>query len=136
MLSRVWVVAGIVMVLTGALCADGLDQGNGAGEANGITPAVWVSIGVLAVGVLGFLAGRWDRARVRKSEKAKTIGAEEAKAELHRERQQTQQESDRERYENTLRQELGSVRMLGAPDIPNVPVHLLDTFVSLDISKT
>ena len=49
-------------------------------------------------------------------------------------RRPQQNKPSRERFENTLREELGSVRMLGSPDIPNVPVGVLDTFVSLDIS--
>jgi flagellar biosynthesis GTPase FlhF len=39
-------------------------------------------------------------------------------------------------YKRILREELGTVRMLGSPDVPNVPVDLLDTFVSLDITAT
>ena len=41
-----------------------------------------------------------------------------------------------DRYRATLKEELGWVKMLGSPDIPNLPVHLLDTFVSLRISET
>jgi len=122
--------------MSGALYANDPNQNSGTGQTDGISPAVWVSMGVLAVGVLGFLAGRWDRSRTRQNEQAKTVGQEQGRVEFQRAHQHTQQESGRERYENTLRQELGSVRMLGSPDIPNVPVQLLDTFVSLDISTS
>ncbi len=37
-------------------------------------------------------------------------------------------------YRAVLRDELGTVKMLGSPDVPSVPVDLLDTFVSLDIT--
>ncbi|MBN1548436.1 MAG: SUMF1/EgtB/PvdO family nonheme iron enzyme [Syntrophaceae bacterium] len=37
-------------------------------------------------------------------------------------------------YRKVLKEELGSIKMLGSPDVPNVPVDLLDTFVSLDIT--
>ena len=37
-------------------------------------------------------------------------------------------------YKVVLKEELGSIKMLGSPDVPNVPVDLLDTFVSLDIT--
>ncbi len=33
-----------------------------------------------------------------------------------------------------LKEELGTIKMLGSPDVPNVPVDLLDTFVSLNIT--
>jgi formylglycine-generating enzyme required for sulfatase activity/energy-coupling factor transporter ATP-binding protein EcfA2 len=39
-----------------------------------------------------------------------------------------------ERYCGLLREELGTIRMLGSPDIPNLPVATLDTFVHLRIS--
>ena len=37
-------------------------------------------------------------------------------------------------YKAVLREELGTIKMLGSPDFPSVPVDLLDTFVSLDIT--
>ena len=37
-------------------------------------------------------------------------------------------------YRAVLKQELGTIKMLGSPDVPNIPVDLLDTFVSLDIT--
>ena len=37
-------------------------------------------------------------------------------------------------YEKTLREELGTIRIIGSPDIDSVAVDLLDTFVSLRIS--
>ena len=41
---------------------------------------------------------------------------------------------DRRRYEETLARELGSVFVLGSPDIERMPVDLLSTFVSLNVS--
>ncbi|MCX5645099.1 MAG: NACHT domain-containing protein [Phycisphaerae bacterium] len=38
------------------------------------------------------------------------------------------------RYCALLREELGTIRMMGSPDIPNLPVETLDTFVHLNIS--
>ena len=37
-------------------------------------------------------------------------------------------------YRAVLKEELGTIKMLGSPDVPNVPVDLMDTFVSLDIT--
>jgi formylglycine-generating enzyme required for sulfatase activity len=42
--------------------------------------------------------------------------------------------SAEERYCALLRRELGAIRMLGSPDIPNLPVHTLDVFVHLNVS--
>jgi formylglycine-generating enzyme required for sulfatase activity/energy-coupling factor transporter ATP-binding protein EcfA2 len=42
--------------------------------------------------------------------------------------------SPEERFCALLRDELGTIRMLGSPDIPNLPVATLDTFVHLRIS--
>ena len=39
-------------------------------------------------------------------------------------------------YEQSLREELGTIRIIGSPDIDSVAVDLLDTFVSLSISPT
>ena len=41
-----------------------------------------------------------------------------------------------QRYRALLEDELGTIRMLGSPDVPNLPVGLLDTFVHLDISMS
>jgi len=38
------------------------------------------------------------------------------------------------RYRSALKNELGSIQLLGAPGIENIPVNLLDTFVHLDVS--
>jgi len=40
------------------------------------------------------------------------------------------------RYRMVLEEELGSIRLLGSPDIETLPVKLLDAFVTLDISET
>lgn len=37
-------------------------------------------------------------------------------------------------YKAVLKEEVGTVKMLGSPDVPNVPVDLLETFESLDIT--
>ncbi|MBN2133489.1 MAG: SUMF1/EgtB/PvdO family nonheme iron enzyme [Sedimentisphaerales bacterium] len=99
------------------------------------TPA-WVKIGGLVMIVLAFLAGRWDMARTRKHSRDEAEGEQEGKAAFEQRKHDQERQTDRERFEGVLRQELGSVRMLGSPDIPNIPVALLDTFVSLDISPS
>ncbi len=134
---RKWMVV-CIMWLGFVAIADAQDANNTENNTGNphIPPAVWVSIAVCAVGFVSFIAGRWDRARSRQNEKERARGGEEGKDEFQQGQQNIQQESDRERYENTLREELGSVRMLGSPDIPNVPVSLLDTFVSMDISTS
>jgi formylglycine-generating enzyme required for sulfatase activity len=40
------------------------------------------------------------------------------------------------RYRDVLKEGLGTIRILGSPEIENLPVSLLDTFVSLNISYT
>lgn len=42
----------------------------------------------------------------------------------------------RRRYLGVLKEELSTIRMLGSPEIENLPVSLLDTFVSLDIAAS
>ncbi|MCH8954501.1 SUMF1/EgtB/PvdO family nonheme iron enzyme, partial [candidate division KSB1 bacterium] len=41
-----------------------------------------------------------------------------------------------QRYRDALEEELGSIKILGSPDIESVPVNLLDAFVSVDLSET
>ena len=55
-------------------------------------------------------------------------------AEFEREKELGKSLVFEEQYRATLKAELGTVKMLGSPDVPNVPVDLLDTFVSLDIT--
>jgi hypothetical protein len=70
---------------------------------------------------------------------------DKAKEEYHRRRGEQQFDLEKrekimltaeERYRHTLQDELGSIRMLGSPEIENLPVKLLDAFVSLDVSET
>lgn len=43
--------------------------------------------------------------------------------------------SEKEKYRNTIKKELGYIDLLGSPDIKNRPVKLEDAFVSLCISE-
>jgi len=63
-----------------------------------------------------------------------------ARLEAVAERAQTEQKQKtktaEQRYRDALGEELGSIKILGSPDIESVPVNLLDAFVSLDLSET
>ncbi|MBN1465210.1 NACHT domain-containing protein, partial [candidate division KSB1 bacterium] len=68
----------------------------------------------------------------RKSELARQEGTKEF---AEKEKQATIKSAE-EILRKALTEELGTIRLLGSPDIPNLPVSLLDSFVSLDISET
>lgn len=68
--------------------------------------------------------------------KQQEIMKREVGAEFEAEKELEKSQTLEERYRATLKEELGWIKMLGSPDIPTLPVHLLDTFVSLRISET
>ncbi len=59
----------------------------------------------------------------------------EVQEDFKRGQMQQTQESAEEGYRSILKQELGVVQVVGAHEIANIPVDLLETFVSLDISS-
>ncbi len=64
------------------------------------------------------------------------IAKMQAKDEHEEQKQFRHAQTAEEQYTEALKEELGSIRLLGSPDIENVPVNLLDAFVSLDISES
>ena len=68
----------------------------------------------------------------RKSEIARQEGAQK----YEEEQGEASKKSEEEILRNALAEELGTIRLLGSPDIPRLPVSLLDSFVSLHISET
>ena len=70
--------------------------------------------------------------RLKNEERAKREVADE-RAQI---KQQQKTKTAEQRYRDALQEELGSIKILGSPDIESVPVNLLDAFVSLDLSET
>ncbi|MCH8926273.1 MAG: hypothetical protein IH924_09105, partial [Proteobacteria bacterium] len=68
----------------------------------------------------------------KKLELAKLEAATEHKDKQKEDHSQTAEQQ----YRAALKEELGSIKILGSPDIESIPVSLLDAFVPLDISKT
>ncbi|MBN1560712.1 SUMF1/EgtB/PvdO family nonheme iron enzyme [candidate division KSB1 bacterium] len=69
-------------------------------------------------------------------EKSIAIAQREGEQKFIEELQEATHKSEEDILRNALSIELGTIRLLGSPDIPNLPVSLLDSFVSLDISET
>ena len=134
MRKRVLIVLAVFLVGVCAVKAQDPNQSGGRSGADGLSPALWIALGMFLMAVLNFLARRWEWWRGPGKKKKEKQGELEVEDEHQQGKKVSIAQTDRERLENTLRLELGSVRMLGSPDIPNVPVQLLDTFVSLDIS--
>ena len=88
------------------------------------------------VGLAGFLFGVYQY-HMRKRDKAEETFAElQGKERFEEHKLQKQQRTAEELYRHTLQDELGSIKMLGSPDIESLPVKLLDTFVLLELSET
>jgi flagellar biosynthesis GTPase FlhF len=108
-------------------------------EAFDWTQAIpWVVAAIAAI--FGPVAGFFWAVYVRRRQERDTRQIETAKksagAEFDRVNKQQESLTLEERYRKMLVEKLGWVQMLGSPDIPNLPVHLLDTFVSRRISET
>ncbi|HHL71944.1 MAG TPA: NACHT domain-containing protein, partial [Bacteroidetes bacterium] len=85
------------------------------------------------VGLVGLLFGFFQFALRRKLEQDKakeaTRGQHEARQEIKKQQSLTAQE----KYIEWQRLSLGTIKLLGSPDIEPMPVELLDTFVRLDM---
>ncbi len=66
----------------------------------------------------------------------KKTGELEAEAESEKKKDETQKTGVEQILKKALTEELGSIRLLGSPEIQNIPVKLLDSFVNLRISET
>ena len=96
----------------------------------------WTRAVPWAISLMFFIFAIYQYVRLKKITKANTTAELEAEDE-HRERKEHQSlHKSEELYRHTLKEELGTIRMLGSPEIQNLPVSLLDAFVSLDISET
>jgi formylglycine-generating enzyme required for sulfatase activity len=91
--------------------------------------------GVL-VGLAGFVFGLIQYIRRPKEIKRDKTVEREVEEELKQEQERQAARSAEERYGQVLRAELGSIGILGSPDIDSLPVGLDDTFVHLRISQT
>lgn len=96
----------------------------------------WIKVCSLVVGVAGFIFGivvLCTRPRVEKHIEREKLKTGE---EFRQSKENEEAELFEDRYKKALREEVSWIKMIGSPDIPNLPVHLLDTFVSLRISQT
>ena len=99
--------------------------------------APWVVGGAgVILAAAGFGFGLYQYRMRRRDERLKAVAQEEGKQEVQDRRIERDTAQAEDRYKNTLAEELGTVRMLGSPDIPSLPVDLLDTFVSLRVSTS
>jgi formylglycine-generating enzyme required for sulfatase activity len=96
----------------------------------------WIKVGPLIVGVAGFVSAIVMYLKRPQVEKRVETAKKEAGKEFDERVEHRKSQTVEDRFRATLREELGWVKMLGSPDIPTLPVHLLDTFVSLRISET
>jgi len=98
----------------------------------------WIIAGIAAVfgPVLGWILTVYRYRRRIPEEEEKETAKKEAAKKFDDKQEQEKSETLEDRYKKALREEVSWIKMLGSPDIPNLPVHLLDTFVSLRISHT
>jgi hypothetical protein len=110
-----------------------------AEENSGWTQAIpWIITGIAAIfgPIAGFVWAVYLHRRLGRDTKQVETAKKSASAEFDRTNRQKESLTLEARYRRMLAEKLGWVQMLGSPDIPNLPVHLLDTFVSLRISET
>lgn len=96
----------------------------------------WPMIVGWALAAISVIIVVWQQLKLRRHAKERQLGVNEANWQSEQERVVLESETHQDLYTSALKEELGAVRMLGSPDIPNIPVKLLDTFVSLNISTT
>ena len=93
-----------------------------SGKKDGID---WTKVSPIIIAIFGLLFGIYQyirRQQDRKKGKAAELEAEDEHR-LQKEHQTIQTNEDL--YRHTLKEELGTIRMLGSPEIPNLPVSLL-----------
>ncbi len=88
-----------------------------------------IALGALVLAVYQYYRRRTDTRDMLRDEMRVKDEFETSQA---KERELTAEES----YRAALHKELGSIKILGSPDIDSLPVSLLDSFVSLRISET
>ena len=122
---------------------------------------LWIAIAALAIsiltsvfGIYQFFARKKQEVEIEKeklklqreyekkiqelrTQLAKKVAEAEAEGRKNYEKKeiQQQQKDDEQFLKDALYAELGSIRLLGSPEIENVPVKLLDCFVNLRISR-
>jgi formylglycine-generating enzyme required for sulfatase activity len=95
----------------------------------------WAAVAAL-VGLGGLIFGVYQYLMRKKEAEQKKRGELEAETEFRQEKESFKTKTLEEQYCSVLEEELGSIRLLGSPDIETLPVKLLDAFVTLDISET
>ncbi|NIM14071.1 MAG: SUMF1/EgtB/PvdO family nonheme iron enzyme [Candidatus Aminicenantes bacterium] len=95
-----------------------------------------LAAGGLLVGLLGIGFGIYQYRKRRKDAKLKKMAELEAEKEFKTQEQISSDRTAEEIYRAALREELGTLHLLGTPDIECKPVRLEDAFVSLSISES
>ena len=90
----------------------------------------WIIAGLaLIFGIVQFILRK-------KGKKGERLGELEADEEFEEKKIKKATHTEEDRYRNTLENELGSIRLLGSPDIESISVKLDEAFVSLRISES
>jgi len=95
----------------------------------------WITIIPWLVAFVSLIFGIAQYLKRRQDAKIKKLAELEAQEEHEKNKKFKHHKTVEEHYLAALEKELGSIRMLGSPDIESVSVKLLDAFVSLDISE-
>ena len=82
----------------------------------------WWKFVSLSVGIGGLVFGLWQYLKQREGARQKKLGELEAETEYKKTQQQQRAETAEQRYRAALQEELGSIKILGSPEIESVPV--------------
>lgn len=96
----------------------------------------WIAIGGVLVGLGGLLFGIYQYRKNKEIAKNKKLAELEAEKEFEEKEKSKKEKTSEEQYRSVLKDELGSIRMLGSPDIESISVKLDQAFVSLRISES
>jgi len=96
----------------------------------------WTDIIPWALTLIAMLFGAYQYFRRHKDKKEDKIAELEAEEEFKKNADKQVERTAEEQYRDALREELGTIHMLGSPDIESKTVKLEDAFVSLNISES
>ena len=100
------------------------------------TPLFVLAVISSIIGVSGFLFGVYQYVKRNKITEEKSYHGKVGEKKYEIQESNVQSTSAEQIYKNALTEELGTIRLLGSPEIENLPVNLLDSFVSLSISES
>jgi len=105
-------------------------------EKKTTAPVDWATALAALAAVAGFLFGLYQYRMRKRDKKQEKLAELQAQEEFEQGKRQQQARTAEEQYRDKLKEELGSIKMLGSPEIENLPVNVNDAFVHLDISET